>query len=198
MMKMKVFFVFASIYLVIALASLSFGTVITVELGSLLDTNPDPYIVDIQQMEILEHSEVELLIQNIEDPMRYKEWELTVFIPQQYPALTHLDILDYRYGSTVLNIENVPMALDSSPIPGYAAYYADTSEAAWYQYGTQPIGAGLGRVDVGNPAWVSFHFDPGIPESTPVYISLHDICIPEPMTLSLLSLGALGLLRIKK
>jgi len=195
---MNKFIVFVGICLVIALASLSFGVVITIELGNSNDINPDPYIVDIQQMEILEHSEIELLIQNIEDPMRYKEWELTVFIPQQYPALTHLDILDYEYGSTVLNIENVPMALDSSPIPGYAAYYADTSEAAWYQYGTQPIGAGLGRVDVGNPAWVSFYFYVDVPEGTSVFLSVYDVCIPEPMTLSLLSLGALGLLRIKK
>jgi hypothetical protein len=198
MMKMKVFVVFASIYLVTALASLSFGVVITIELGNSNDINPDPYIVDIQRMEILEHSEVELLIQNIEDPMRYKEWELTVFIPQQYSPLTHLDILDYRYGSTVLNIENVPMALDSSPIPGYAAYYADTRETDWFNYGTQPIGAGWGRVDVGNPAWISFHFYVDVPQNTTVFLSVYDVCIPEPMTLSLLSLGALSLLRRKK
>lgn len=188
---------FAAVCLVIAGPSLSFGTIVTVELGSPLDTNPDPYIVDIPLLQITEHSEIELRIQNIEDPMRYKEWELTVFIPQEYPALTHLAILDYEYRSTVLNIENVPMALGSSPIPGYAAYYADTTEAEWYVYGTQPIGAGWGRIDVGNPAWISFHFDSGTPDSTPVYISVHDICIPEPTTMCVFGVGAV-LLFLKK
>jgi hypothetical protein len=138
-------------------------------------------------LEITEHSEIVLLVENIENPQRYKEWELNVWVPQAYAPLTHLDILDYEYGGTVLNIDNVPMAPDPSAIsiPGYLAYYADTRETPWYQYGTQPVGAGLGRVDIGNPAWVSFHFDPGVPQSTPVFLSVHDICVPEPTTICL-------------
>jgi hypothetical protein len=185
---------YASVFFAaVCLPSISFGVVVTVELGNPLDTNPDPYIVDIQMLEITEHSEIVLLVENIEDPMRYKEWELTVWVPQAYAPLAKLDILDYQYGGSTLNIYDVPMALDSTAvsIPGYVAFYADTKEAAWYQYGTQPVGAEWGRVDIGNPEWASFHFDPGTPENTPVFISVYDVCIPEPTTMILLTLGGL-------
>lgn len=192
----------AAVCLVIAQAGISFAdTIITVGLGSPLDTNPDPYIVDIPLLEIAEHSEVILLIENIENPMRYKEWELTVWVPQAYAPLAKLDILDYKWGTPqqVLEIPDVPMAFDPTAvsIPGYLAYYADTREIPWYQYGTQPVGAGLGRVDIGNPQWVSFHFDPHTPQSTPVFIAVHDICIPEPATMCVFGVGIV-LMLLKK
>jgi hypothetical protein len=191
--------IITSICLAIAVISSSFGTIITIELGNSNDINPDPYTVDIPQMEALVNSVIEVRIENMENPGRYKEWELIVLIPQLCPALTHLDILDYEYGSAVLNIENVPMALDSTiHFPGYKAYYADTRETGWYQYGTQPVGENWGRFDIGNPGWVSFHFNVDAPHGTPVFIGVHDKCIPEPMTLSLLGLGALSLIRRKK
>ncbi len=193
--------IITSICLAIAVTSSSFSTPITIELGNSRDINPDPYIVDIPQMGISSHSEIELLVENIEDPTRYKEWELIVWIPEAYAPLTHLDILDYEYGDTVKNILGVSMAPDLNPddyIPGYNASYADTSEDAWYQYGTQPVGADWGRVDIGNPAWVSFHFYADVPECEIVWCSLYDECIPEPATICILGLGALSLIRRKK
>ena len=176
------------------------ATVITIELGSALDLDPSPYIVDIQQLTVTDHSEDVLLIENIEDPQRYKEWELTIWIPNPYIPLTQLDILDYKWANEVLEIPNVPLNPDPTAmqIPNYTAYYADTREAKWYGYGTQPMGSNWGRVDVGNPKWVSFHFQSNVPQSTPIFISIHDICeIPEPATVALLGLGALLLIRKK-
>lgn len=200
-MKRRNLFVFISVCGVLVFTIPSWAVVVTIELGSPLDTNPDPYIVDIQQLEIINHSEIQLLIENIEDPLRWKDWELTVYVPEANDPLTHLDILDYRWQETsIIEIPDVPMEPnpEAIPIPGYNAYYADTAEALWYEYGTQPIGAGWGRVDVGNPAWISFLFYVDVPQSTPVFISIHDICIPEPTTIALLSLGALAMLRKRK
>jgi hypothetical protein len=179
----------------------SFAVVVTIELGSPFDTNPDLYIVDVQQLEVINHSDIQLLIENIEDPLRWKDWELTVYVPEASDPLTHLDILDYRWGETsIIEIPDVPMEPnpDAIHIQGYDAYYADTSEALWYEYGTQPVGAGWGRVDVGNPAWISFHFYVDVPDGTPVFISAYDVCIPEPTTIALLSLGALALIRKRR
>jgi len=182
-------------------AAPSFAVVVTIELGSPFDTNPDLYIVDVQQLEVINHSDIQLLIENIEDPLRWKDWELTVYVPEASDPLTHLDILDYRWGETsIIEIPDVPMEPnpDAIHIQGYDAYYADTSEALWYEYGTQPVGAGWGRVDVGNPAWISFHFYVDVPDGTPVFISAYDVCIPEPTTIALLSLGALALIRKRR
>ena len=199
-MKKKLLII-ASFCLVIAVASPSFAGVITIGLNDLLDTNPDPYIVDIVQMPVTDHSGVELYIANIEDPLRYKEWEITVYIPQGSELLTKLDIVDYEALNPPLYLErsDVPMTAVSSIIPGYDAYHASTYEAAWFEYGTQPIGAGGDRVPIGNPAWISYHFsvDDAIPQSTPIFISIHDECIPEPGTICLLGLGGL-LLRRKR
>ena len=200
MMKKKL--LIASFCLLIGVASPSFAGVITIGLNDPLDTNPDPYIVDIVQMPVTDHSAVELYIANIEDPLRYKEWEITVYIPQEYLPLTVLDIVDYENENpaSYLEIYDVPMESVTSIIPGYDAYHASTYEAAWYEYGTQPTGEDWGRVDVGNPAWISYHFDvdDAIPQSTAIFISIHDECIPEPATICLFGLGGLLLRRRMK
>jgi len=193
--------IFACLCVVIVGVSPSVGGLVTIELGNPNDQNPSPYVVDVQQMAIYDHSAVDIYVENIEDPMRYKEWEFTVWIPEGYAPLTQLNILDYELDNppTLVEIADVPMAPDpcAVSIPGYDAYYADTTEARWYEFGTQPIGEDWQRVDVGNPKWVSYHFDidDNIPGSTPIYFSIHDVCIPEPMTLSLLGIGGLALLR---
>jgi len=189
-------------FLVIAAASASFGAVITIGLNDPLDTNPDPYVVDIEKMEVTDHSAIELYVANIEDPSRYKEWELTVYIPQGFKPLTKLDIVDYENLNPALYLERYDVLMVSVPsdIPGYEAYHASTYELMWYEYGTEPIGTGGNRVPVGNPAWISYHFsvDDAIPQSTKVYISIHDECIPEPGTICLLGLGGMLLIRKRR
>jgi len=109
-MKRRNLFVFISVCGVLVFTIPSWAVVVTIELGSPLDTNPDPYIVDIQQLEIINHSEIQLLIENIEDPLRWKDWELTVYVPEANDPLTHLDILDYRWQETsIIEIPDVPM-----------------------------------------------------------------------------------------
>lgn len=191
---------FFSICLMLVVTSPSWAAIITIELGSPYDLNPSPYIVDIQQLRIEEHSQIDLFIQNIEDASRWKNWKLTVWIPQGSNPLTQLNTLDYKWGIQEVDIPNVLMDPDPGaiPIPGYSAYYADTEETKWYGYGTQPIGANWGRVDVGNPGWISFHFNVDVPPSSPVFLSVYDVCVPEPATIALLGLGGLAMLRKRR
>ena len=197
----KLLTVFVVLLVMNSVANPALAGVITIGLNDPLDTNPDPYIVDIVQMPVTDHSAVELYIANVEDPLRYKEWEITVYIPQGYQPLTNLDIVDYENLNPSLYMEryDVPMVSVTSIIPGYDAYHASTYEAQWFEYGTQPIEAGGDRVPVGNPAWISYHFyvDDAIPQSTEIFISIHDECIPEPTTICLLGFGGLLLRRRK-
>ena len=192
-----------SIFLLVAAISPASAVVVVIDMNHPLDTNPDPYIIDIEQMEILNHSAVELYIQNIEDPLRYKDWELTIYIPQGYQPLTQLDIIDYNAPNLPLYVEkyDVPLEGITSIIPGYDAYHASTYEAQWNEYGTEVVGTGGDRVPIGNPAWISYHFyvDDNIPDTTPIFISIYDECvIPEPGSIFLLGFGSLLLSRRRR
>jgi len=187
----------------------SFGSVITIELGSPLDQNGDQYIVDTGWIEVDEHSQIRTEVENYLDPTRYKEWEYQIALPIGSTFSSQILSLEYDttdgegtepadnvdYGNVPLNylgVENI-LGVD------YDVYYADTTEAAWDAYGTQPIGADWGRIDIGNPEWVNFVVD--IPEEVQgsVWISIYDVCeIPEPMTISLLALGGLIIRRKRR
>ena len=97
---------------------------------------------------------------------------------------------------------NVPMHPDplAPSIAGWNPFYADTEETPWFAYGTQSVGARLGRIDIGNPWFVQFVFDVDetIPTLTPVFVSVLDGCIPEPLTLAMLGVAGLLLFRRRK
>ena len=182
---------------------------VVIPLGDARDVDPDPYVVEVPELVITEHSTQMIIVENILDPLRWKEWRLTVRIPQGYAAPS-LASLGYSISGAGLpdppawQGNNIPLAPDpGAPVhpdyPTYVAYYADTSEIDWYEYGTQPEGAGLGRVDLGNPMWVLWNIDfADVPTGIPTHVCFYDECVPEPATLILLGLGGLGLLRFRK
>lgn len=198
--------IFTSVCLVLAVTSYSWSASITITLNDPRDTNSDPYIVDIPRMEINEFSTVEFYIENMVDPDRWKNWAITVWIPDEFaPPAQNLDYVDYYDAYEVLLAEAaaIPMEKDRpgiDVIPGYKSFTADTREADWFDIGTQPEGGapwGGNRFEIGNPAWAYLSLD--IPDLCPrVFVSLYDECVPEPMTLTLLGLGGLALLRRRK
>ena len=208
---MKNILLLVSIGLMLA-ASTSYAQAgdVTIPLGDPRDVNPDPRVVDVPLLEITEHSLITVWVENEEDPLRFKDWRLTVYIPvhsdpaMSYDPVTQLETLTYgRTAMPPVVVPNVPMVPTTSVVPGWDAYYADTTKellTPWYAYGTQPVGRDWGRIDIGNPWFVQFVFDVDetIPAFVPVFVSIYDRCIPEPLTLVLLGVGGLLLSRRRK
>ena len=143
-------------------------------------------------------SAVNIYVENVYDPDRWKEWHIEIWVPDTAADVTTMNVdydntLDHSSPSEVFPVSLDPF-VGSSPWPNYKGFYADTWEAKWEQYGTTPKDSDEDHA-WGNPAWVSFHFTV---DNGPFGVYIHDACIPEPATLGLLLIGGLALLRRRR
>jgi len=158
--------------------------------------DPPSYQRSIGPVWVAEHSPIDIYVQNILDPQRWKEWCIEIWIPETIDDLTSINV-DYdntANHSDPLEVFAVPLApIEGEPLyAGFKGFYASTLEEPWQDFGTTPVGGG-GPHPWGNPEWVSFHIDPE-PDNTPVAFYIDDFCIPEPATVLLLTIGGCALL----
>ena len=146
-------------------------------------------------------SQVSVWVENVPNPDRWKEWLIEIWLPAgtTLPGLTiQVDYDETEFHSDPTELFDVTLApIQGDPIWDYlpVGFYADTREAQWEEYGTVPVDEDPPH-NLGNPWWVSFHFD--IPDHGPFGLHIYDECIPEPATLGLLLLGGLALLRRRR
>lgn len=144
------------------------------------------------------NSSLDIYVENIENPNRWKDWKIIIWVPVGDPPLESIEV---DYSNDPLHIEElerfvVPLAPYTGPIDlgnEWVGFYADTWLPEWEEFGTSPVCSG-GLHPWGNPAWVSFHFDVGVDP----FIYIKDACIPEPATVTLLGLGGLVFLHRRK
>lgn len=125
--------------------------------------NPVQYVRDIGPMIIQHNSPVDIYVANVLDEQRWKDWSIIIGI---LPGQTPLTSIQVDYDNTPNHSQ--PIALFDVPLASYGTidfmgqtyncYYANTWLAPWEQFGTNPVGS-TGPYAIGNPAWVSFHFD---------------------------------------
>jgi len=175
-----------------------FGIIIEYPLGE-----PPEYIRRIGPAEVNSASVVDIYVENILEPLRWKEWYIEIWtvesagIDQLFMDVDyHLqpdrnDVPTWILDISLAQIQGDPI-WGTAP-PGYEGFYADTQETPWEDYDTTPVGSGQGY-DLGNPAWISWHFD-DLPDCSIYYIC--DKCIPEPATICLLGFAGFALIRRK-
>ena len=140
-------------------------------------------------------SAIDIYVENVYDPDRWKEWHIEIWVPDTASDVTTMDVdydntLDHSSPSEVFSVSLDPF-VGSPPWANYKGFYADTWETDWEQHGTTPVDSGEGHA-WGNPRWVSFHFTV---DDGPFGVYIDDACSPEPATLGLLLVGGLVLLR---
>lgn len=199
MRKGRVFFCFLVCF---AVAANAFGTPLVLE--HFLGENPG-YVREIGPIDVETASPVDIYVENLLEPLRWKEWYIEIWLLDNAvfnPVMNvdyHLtqdrtDVPYWVYDVALIEITGDDAAWGPKPA-GMKGYYADSGVYGTANYiGTTPEGSGQG-IEIGNPAWVSFHFNE---MPSPFIYYIYDECIPEPATMSLLVMGGMLLFLKRK
>ena len=172
------------------------SVVIEYPMGSTIE-----YEREIGPIEYEASSLVDIYVENVPDPLRWKDWLIEIWLPAGTAPADLIMNVDYdNTQDHSAPIEVFPVTLADHPGPSLwpdflpVGFYASTWEAQWEDDGTVPEDE-TGDHPYGNPMWVSFHLD--LPDG-PFGLHIYDECIPEPATLGLLLLGGLALFSYRR